>query len=135
MDALEQALKNFEDKSLLFGGKKRLTDILEYLATNKISKDDLTKAVTDALKGFQIPADQLAAAVNAAVAKAVQGLELPAPVFNVTFDPAHFQTQADEKDPKKSVITLKPEVVMSITESSQKIDLIANFIIPEEEGK
>src|SRR5690606_34571082 len=108
MDALEQALKNFEDKSLLFGGKKRLIDILEYLATNKISKVDLTKAVTDALRGFQIPADQLTNAVDAAVAKAVQGLEMPAPVFNVTFDPAHFNTQADKKDPKKSIVTLKP---------------------------
>lgn len=131
MDALEQALKNFEEKSLLFGGKKRLTDILEYLATNKISKEDLAKAVTDALQGFQIPADQLTRAVDAAVAKAVQGLELPAPVFNVTFDPAHFDSKPDEKNKDKTVITLRPEVAMTITESSQKIDLIANFIIPE----
>src|SRR5690606_17565469 len=97
MHALEQALKTFEDKSLLSGGKTRLIDILEYLATNKISGNALTKAVTDALRGFQIPADQLTKAVDAAVAKAVQGLELPAPVFNVTFDPAHFNT-APHKD-------------------------------------
>lgn len=112
MEDLKKQIERFEKKSLIFGGKKNLVDILEWMAENKISKEDLNQAVT------------------LAVAEAIKGIKLPPPVFNVTFDPSHFTSTPVEGKPGHTVVTLKPDVVMKIEETDEKISLIANVIFP-----
>jgi len=113
MDTLKQQIEAFEKKSLIFGGKKNLVDILEWMAANKVSKDDLTKAVAEAVKGIQVPAD----------------------VLNVTFDPALFDSNPVKDKPGHTIVTLKPDVVMKIDQTDQKVSLIANVIFPDLDNK